>query len=102
MRRAADDKPDPDDEIPPEHRDSIRIAHRCVKTAKALHTEALTHLSRAVSLLSDVCDGMPDSGDTGDGGDEADEKPTGDGGDERGYSAQLARARALRRRLGAL
>jgi hypothetical protein len=101
MRRAVDDdKPLPDDEIPVEHRDSIRIAHKCVKTALAFHREGLEHIKRAADLLGDVCDGMPDSGDTGDGGDEGGQRPTGDGGDERGYSAQIARARAIRRRFG--
>ena len=101
MRRAADDdKPDPPDDDVLEHRDSIRLAHKCLKSAVAFHREGLEHAKRAVDLLGDVCDAMPDGGDTGDGGDEAGERPTGDGGDERGYSAQIARARAIRRRFG--
>jgi hypothetical protein len=97
-RRAAGDEPDDDSDLPSEHHDAVRLAAKCLRTAKAFHAEGLKHIARASSLLDDVCDSL-DGGDTGDGGDEAGERPTGDGGDERTFAAQLRRAAALRRRL---
>ena len=94
-RRGADDEPDDDSDLPSEHRDAVRLAAKCLRTAKAFHAEGLKHITRASSLLDDVCDSL-DGGDTGDGGDESGQV-TGDGGDEK--AVQLRRAAALRHRL---
>jgi hypothetical protein len=97
-RHKAADEPEPDEDLL-EHKDAIRLAHKCLKSAVAFLREGLEHAKRAADLLGDVCDALPDDHDTGD---EGGERPTGDGGDERTFAAQRRRAAELRRRFGAL
>ena len=92
MRRAADKpEPEPPDDDLLEHKDAIRLAHKCLKTAVAFHREALDHMTRARDVLEPVCDAM----DTGDGGQPDIDDPA----YQQERAAQLRRAAALRRRL---
>jgi hypothetical protein len=87
----------PDDDVPLEHEDAIRVAHKCLRTSKAFLTEAVSQHSKAIDLLGGVVDALdaadpisstapPDAGT---------EVPDGE------KAAQLARATALKARLAA-
>ena len=93
MRRAADaDKPEPPSDDILEHRDAIRLAHKCIKSAVAFHREALDHMTRARDVLEPVCDAIDDSGDGG-------QPDIDDPAYQHERAAQLRRAAILRRRL---
>jgi hypothetical protein len=91
-RKAEDDKPEPPDDDLLEHRDAIRLAHKCLKSAVAFHREALDHMTRARDVLEPVCDAL----DTGDGG----QPDVDDPAYEHERAAHLRRVAALRRQFG--
>jgi HK97 family phage prohead protease len=79
-RRADDDKPSGDDDQPPlAQHDALRIGHKCLRTAKAFHTEAMGHFAKGMSMLDDVVDALSgdsdDDNDDGDGGKPAEDDP---------------------------
>jgi HK97 family phage prohead protease len=84
---------DPDD-LPMEHHDAVRMAHKCLRTSKAFLAEAVTHHSKAVDLLSGVVEAL--NGDNGNG-DKPDEDPDDKPDEEK--AAQLRRAAELRTRI---
>lgn len=95
-RRADDDKPD-GDEPPLAHEDSIRMAHKALRTAKAFMTEGMTHHNKAVDLLGDVVDALNDAPDESDDKSEnPDADPDADPDSEK--AAQLRRAAALKQK----
>jgi HK97 family phage prohead protease len=81
----------PDGDVPVEHEDAIRLAHKCLRTSKAFLTEAVSNHTKAIDLLGGVVDALdaadPISSTAGA------EPPDGD------KAAQLERARALKARL---
>ena len=53
------DAPDADPgDVPAEHQDAIRLAHKSLRTAKAFVTEGMTHHAKAMSLLDGVVDAL--------------------------------------------
>jgi HK97 family phage prohead protease len=68
-RTADDDNPEPGDDgdgPPIEHKDAIRIAHRCLRTAKALIDEGIIHHKKGMDMLDQVKDAIDaDAGDPG-------------------------------------
>ena len=95
---------DPDDNLPLEHHDAVRMAHKCLRTAKAFDAEAVKHYSKALDHLIGVVDSLddpddPDAGDTK-AEDENPEKDPDDGTDpNEEKAAQLRRAQKLKARL---
>ncbi|HEY8686003.1 MAG TPA: HK97 family phage prohead protease [Chloroflexota bacterium] len=99
LRADSDGDNDGDDDDPPlAHEDSIRMAHKCLRTSKAFLTEGMLHHAKAVDLLGDVVDALdvkPD--DDGDGG-----QPNEDDPDDSEKAIRLRRAAERRERLTAL
>jgi len=85
---------EPADDLPLEHKDAIRVAHKCLRTSKAFLTEAVSQHSKAIDLLGGVVDAL----DTADpiSSTAPDTDPDAPDGDK---AAQLLRAAAAKRRL---
>jgi HK97 family phage prohead protease len=94
VRRQGSDEPD-GDELPMEHHDAIRIAHKSMRTCKSFLTEAMGHYGKAMDLLDGVVESLDSDGsDQPDGNGNGDKPP-----DDAEKAAQIARARAIRDRL---
>jgi HK97 family phage prohead protease len=78
-----------EDEPPVAHEDSIRLAHKSLRTAKAYMAEGMTHHAKALSLLDGVVQALDEGPATDEQGD-TDPDPDAD------KAAQLARAAELR------
>ena len=78
-----------DDEPPVAHEDSIRLAHKSLRTAKAYMAEGMTHHAKALNLLDGVVQALDEGPATDQPGD-ADPAADAD------KAAQLARAAELR------
>ena len=95
-RFRADDGSNPEDDtdIPLEHQDSIRMAHRCLRASKSFHKEADGLHQKAMDLIGGVMDAMDeepaaDGDDDGDGG-----QPAADDPDAKTLAAKAAERRA--------
>jgi HK97 family phage prohead protease len=97
LRRRADDDPS-EDEVPLAHEDAIRMAHKCMRTAKAFQTEAMGHYAKALDHLDGVVDALDDNGDPDDGA-PSNTDPDADANAEK--AARLKRARDLKKRISA-
>jgi HK97 family phage prohead protease len=85
---------DPDDDLPVEHEDAIRVAHKCLRTSKAFLTEAVSQHSKAIDLLGGVVDALDAADPISTTAPDTDpDAPDGD------KAAQLLRAAAAKRRL---
>jgi len=85
---------DGDDRVAPlAHEDSIRMAHKCLRTGKAFMAEGMIHHAKGMSLLDDVVDAL-----NADEGTSPSPDPDADDGRESEKAAQLARAEELRRK----
>ena len=89
--RANGDEPD-GDELPLEHHDAVRMAHKHIKTAHVYSKEEGDCIRRAVGLLGDVVESLNGSSDDEPAGD--DDKP-----DPEEKARQLKRAHDIRARL---
>ena len=88
-----------DDDLPLEHCDAIRLAHKSMRTTKAFMAEAMRHYVKGMGHLDGVVaalneDGPEDKPDDNDGDDKPDDKP-----DDEDKAAQLRRAAELRARI---
>lgn len=95
---------DPND-MPMEHHDALRMAHRCLRAAKAFHTEGMVHHSKAMSLLDDVVnslDGDSEEEDKDEEDGDGDKEPDRDPDDSDEKAVRLAKAEARRRRIAAV
>jgi HK97 family phage prohead protease len=88
----ADDDPG-GDEPPLAHEDAIRMAHKCMRTAKAFQAEAMGHYAKAMDHLDGVVDALDDA-------DPESDPPTDPDPDD-DTAKRLRRAEARRRRLAA-
>jgi hypothetical protein len=84
---------DPDDEPPLAHEDAIRMAHKCMRTAKAFQAEAMGHYAKAMDHLDGVVDALNEGG-----GEDPESDPPADPDPDADKAAQLRRAAALRRK----
>lgn len=84
---------DPDDEPPLAHEDAIRMAHKCMRTAKAFQAEAMGHYAKAMDHLDGVVDAL-----NGDGAEDPESDPPADPDPDPEKAAQLRRAAALRKK----
>jgi HK97 family phage prohead protease len=93
---------DADDDLPLEHHDAVRMAHKCMKTAKAFSAEAVKQYAKAMDHLAGVAESLDDPDDV-DPDDTKSEDPDADGDDDEApdaeKAAQLRRAAKLKRRL---
>jgi HK97 family phage prohead protease len=84
----------PDSDLPVEHEDAIRLAHKSLRTSKAFLTEAVSQHSKAIDLLGGVVDALDAADPIGSTASDTDpDAPDGE------KAAQLARATALKARL---
>ena len=91
----------PDDDLPLEHEDAIRVAHKCLRTSKAFLTEAVSQHGKAIDLLGSVVDAL-DAADPADPISSTAPPNAGPDAAADGEKAvQLARATALKARLAA-
>lgn len=88
---AADGDPN-GDEPPLAHEDAIRMAHKCMRTAKAFQAEAMGHYSKAMDHLDGVVDAL-----NADGSEDPEADPDDDDPDAE-KAAQLRRAAALKKK----
>lgn len=93
VKDAADGDPD---DVPLAHEDSIRMAHKCLRTSKAFLTEGLIHHNKAVDLLGDVVDAIDDAP-----ADDDDKRPVDDAEDEPSDDDDAATAKAKQKRRAA-
>lgn len=100
LRKSDDDDAREDDDPPLAHEDAIRLAHKCMRTAKAFHAEAMGHFSKAMDHLDGVVDALNDA-DADDTDDEPTDKPDEDD-PEAEKSARIRRAAERRKRLTAV
>jgi HK97 family phage prohead protease len=91
-RKDADDG-DPKNEPPLAHEDAIRMAHKCMRTAKAFQAEAMGHYAKAMDHLDGVVDALNE-----DGTEDPDSDPPADDDPDAEKAAQLRRAAALKRK----
>jgi HK97 family phage prohead protease len=84
---------DPDDGPPLAHEDAIRMAHKCMRTAKAFQAEAMGHYSKAMDHLDGVVDALND-----DGSEDPESDPPADPDPDADKAAQLRRAAALKKK----
>lgn len=94
-RRKADDG---EEDPPLPHEDAIRMAHKCMRTAKSFITEGLSHHAKGVDMLQGVVDALNEGGSDDD---KPEDKEMGDDDGEGGKpddekAAHLLRAAALR------
>ncbi len=89
LPRRKDDGGTGGEDLPLEHEDAIRLAHKSLRTSKAFLTEAVTHHAKALDLLGDVVDALDDAPES---------DPSVDPDPDAEKAAQLARAAALRAR----
>jgi HK97 family phage prohead protease len=85
---------DPEDELPTEHHDAVRMAHKHIKSAHAFGKAETECTRKAIGLLSDVVESLDGSAEDPDGDPDDPAEP-----EER--AKQLQRAAALARRLRA-
>jgi hypothetical protein len=101
VRREAD----PED-LPMEHHDAIRLAHKSMKTCKSFLGEAMGHYAKAMDLMGPVVDAI-NEGSNGNGDDDSGNGDDGNGNgngngdkpDDADKAAQLRRAAELRERI---
>jgi HK97 family phage prohead protease len=100
VRREAD----PDD-LPMEHHDAIRLAHKSMKTCKSFLGEAMGHYAKAMDLMGPVVEALNEGASNGDGDDDSGNGNGGGGNgdgdkpDDADKAAQLRRAAELRARI---
>jgi HK97 family phage prohead protease len=82
-------------ELPLEHEDAIRVAHKCLRTSKAFLTEAVSQHSKAIDLLGGVVDAL----DTADPISATAPDNTDPDAPDAEKAAQLLRAAAVKARL---
>lgn len=101
--RAEGEDPEQDPDVPIAHEDAIRLAHRCVRSARAFHKEADELQAKAMDHLGGVMDAIRAEGDQdeggegGEGGEDPDNKGEPDDDDE--TRARAAKAAARRAKL---
>jgi len=96
----ADDDPS-GDEPPIAHEDAIRMAHKCLRTAKAFQAEAVGHYSKAMDHLDGVVDALDEDPDA-DKSEDPDADPDEDPDSEKAIRRRRAEAAARRKRLTAV
>jgi hypothetical protein len=84
-----------EDDLPPEHTDAIRVAHKHMKSARAYGKAELECHNKALSLIDNVVASLDGSSENPDAGSGDDDAPT----DPEERARQLKRAEALRSRL---
>lgn len=85
---------DPNGDDPPlAHEDAIRMAHKCMRTAKAFQAEAMGHYGKAMDHLDGVVDAL-----NADGSEDPESDPDADPDPDKEKAAQLRRAAALKKK----